>query len=244
MRLYLGDANNIVDTKGAMAVGGDFVSSRGLSLAYGTDGKLTGTGYSPDLVRFLVGRNVSMQGPLVVIGHVVAGGNFRAAKGSTYMIGKSGEANQEQELMELYQANGGSRYWRPSDRGNHYAISSYDVPRYIPASRVDADVAGFFAEAQSSIMEYFRCILALNANGTVTEHYHEWILRGSDSRQNVFVVDARPNGILNKEIRFENSSRKYKHCIFRTGSHAHIQYGLWGRENLAENTLYVFEGRR
>ena len=100
--IIFGDANNIVDTKGAMAVGGNFVSSRGLSLAYGNDGKLTGTGYSPDFVRFLVGGNVAMQGPLVVIGHVVAGGNYRAASGSTYMIGKDGSPGQVQELTALY----------------------------------------------------------------------------------------------------------------------------------------------
>ena len=45
-----------------------------------------------------------MQGPLVVIGHVVAAGNFRAASGSTYMIGKDGSADQVQELKRLYQA--------------------------------------------------------------------------------------------------------------------------------------------
>lgn len=114
--IIFGDANNIVDTKGAMAVGGDFVSSRGLSLAYGNDLKLTGTGYDPKLVRFLVGGDVAMQGPLVVIGHVVTGGSFRAANGSTYMIGKDGTSDQVQELTELYQANNGSRYWRLSDR--------------------------------------------------------------------------------------------------------------------------------
>ncbi|HHX12205.1 MAG TPA: hypothetical protein GX731_05230, partial [Clostridiales bacterium] len=81
------DANNIVDTKGGMAVGRNFVSSRGLSLGYGNEGDLRDTGYSPDIVRFLVGSDVAMQGPLVVIGHVVAGGNFNAASGSTYMIG-------------------------------------------------------------------------------------------------------------------------------------------------------------
>ena len=92
--IILNDANNIVDTKGAMAVGGNFNSPRGLSLAYGNDGNLTGTGYSPDMVRFLVGGNVAMQGPLVVIGHVVAGGNFKAARGSTYMVGKDGSIEQ------------------------------------------------------------------------------------------------------------------------------------------------------
>ena len=239
--IIFGDANNIVDTKGAMAVGGDFVSQRGLSLAYGNDGKLTGTGYSPDLVRFLVGGNVAMQGPLVVIGHVVAGGTFRAAKGSTYMIGKDGSADQQQELTVLYDAPGGSRYWRLSDRNTHYAVSSYDVPRYIPAERVDADTEGFFEDARDSIMNFFDCILDLTPNGTVTEHYHEWILRGNDPVQNVFIIDVRPNGILNREIRFEIPMGSRAVVIFRTGNNAHLQYGLWGSEGLADHTLYVFE---
>jgi choice-of-anchor A domain-containing protein len=242
--IIFGDANNIVDTKGAMAVGGNFVSPRGLTLAFGNDTKLTGTGYSPDFVRFLVGRDVAMQGPLVVNGHVVVGGNFRAAKGSTYMIGKDGSADQVQELTALYQANNGSRYWRFSDRNTHYAVSSYDVPRYIPASRIGADVAGFFADARQSITNFYNCITNLQPNGSVTEHFHEWILRGSDPVQNVFLIDARPNGILNKEIRFEIPQGSLAIVIFRTGNDAHLQYGLWGEERLANRTLYVFEDAR
>ncbi len=238
--IIFGDANNIVDTKGAMAVGGNFVSPRGLTLAYGNDVKLTGTGYSPDLVRFLVGRNVAMQGPLVVIGHVVAGGNFRAASGSTYMIGKDGTANQAQILTDLYQAEGGSKYWRLSDRNTHYAVSSYDVPRFIPASRIGADVAGFFADARESIRNYHECLMNLQPNGTVTEHFHEWILRGNDPVQNVFLIDVRPNGILNKEIRFEIPQGSLAIVQFKTGNHAHIQYGLWGSEAHGNRTLYVF----
>ena len=239
--IVFGDANNIVDTKGAMAVGGNFTSPRGLSLAYGNDGKLKGTGYSPDLVRFLVGGNVAMQGPLVVIGHVVGGGNFRAAKGSTYMIGKNGQPGQAQQLTDLYQADGGSKYWRLSDRDTHYAVSSYDVPRFIPASRINADTAKFFRDAEESVTDFFECITDLEPNGTVTEHFHEWILRGTDPQQNVFLIDASPNGQLNKEIRFEIPEGSLAIVKFRTGNDAHLQYGLWGAERLATRTLYVFE---
>ncbi len=239
--IIFGDANNIVDTKGAMAVAGNFVSPRGLSLGYGNDGHLTGTGYNPELVRFLVGGDVAMQGPLVVIGHVVAGGRFRAANGSTYMIGKDGTSDQVQELTDLYQANNGSRYWRVSDHDTHYVISSYDVPRYIPASRVDANVRDFFEEARDSIMDFQDCILGLVPNGTVQQHYSQLILRGNDPTQNVFVIDARPNGILNKEIRFEIPESSRAIVILRTGRDAHLQFGLWGSENLADRTLYVFE---
>lgn len=235
------DANNIVDTKGAIAVGGDFVSPRGLTLGYGNDLRLTGTGYSPDLVRFLVGGNVAMQGPLVVIGHVVVQGNFRAASGSTYMIGKDGSPDQLQALSRLYMSAGGSQYWRPGDRGSHYAISSYDVPRYIPAGRIGADVSSFFRDAYDSIRYYHDCITGLVPNGTVTDHFHEKILRGNNPAQNVFVIDARPNGILNKELRFEIPEGSTAIVILRTGANAHIQYGLWGVERLANRTLYVFE---
>jgi choice-of-anchor A domain-containing protein len=239
--IVFGDMNNIVDTKGAMAVGGNFTSPRGLTLGFGNDTRLTGTGYTPDRVRFLVGRNVAMQGPLVVNGHVVVGGNFRAAGGSTYMIGKDGSPDQVRELNDLYYAENGSRYWRLSDRDTHYAVSSYDVPRYIPAARINADVNGFFTDARNSIVNAFDCITGLEPNGTVTEHFHEWILRGNDSKQNVFLIDVSPNGLLNKEIRFEIPQGSLAIVIFRTGPNAHLQYGLWGAENMAERTLYVFE---
>ena len=239
--IVFGDANNIVDTKGAMAVEGNFVSSRGLSLGYGNDGHLTGTGYNPELVRFLVGGDVAMQGPLVVIGHVVAGGKFRAANGSTYMIGKDGTGDQVQEITDLYQAKNGSRYWRVSDRDTHYIVSSYDVPRYIPAQRINAEVGNFFDEARASIMDFHDCIVGLSPNGTAQQHYSEWILRGNDPIQNVFVIDVRPNGLLNKEIKFEIPEGSRAIVILRTGDNAHLQYGLWGAERLANRTLYVFE---
>lgn len=243
--IILGDANNIVDTKGAMAVGGNFVSPRGLTLAFGNEGRPergpVGIDYSPDFVRFLVGGNVAMQGPLVVNGHVVVGGNLRAAGGSTYMIGKDGSPEQISEITSLYQAPGGSQYWRLSDRGTHYAVSSYDVPRFIPASRIGADLARFFADARESITYFQECITNLEPNGQVIDHFHEWILRGNDPNQNVFVIDARPNGILNKEIRFEIPDDSLAIVKFRTGNNAHLQYGLWGDESHVHHTLYVFE---
>lgn len=242
--IVFGDANNIVDTKGAMAVGGSFVSPRGLTLGFGNNNKMTGTGYSPDLIRFLVGKNVSMQGPLVVGGHVVVGGNFRAAKGSTYMIGKDNSADQAEELTALYDARGGSRYWRLSDRDTHYAVSSYDVPRYIPADRIEADVTGFFDEAYESISQFHDCIAELRPNGTVTEHYTTWTLRGNDPNQNVFEIDVRPNGILNHDIRLEIPQNSIAIIILRTGNNAHLQFGFWGQEAMADRTLYVFEDAR
>ena len=166
---------------------------------------------------------------------------FSATEGSTYLIGKDGTDDQIQELKVLYQAQGGSQYWIPGDRGSHYIISSYDVPRFIPASRIGADVSEFFDDARESIEFYHECITNLNANGTVTDHFHEKILRGNDPVQNVFVIDARPNGILDKEFRFEIPNGSIAIVIFRTGNNAHLQYGLWGSENLANRTLYVFE---
>ena len=235
------DANNIVDTKGGMAVGRNFVSPRGLSLGYGNQGDLRGIGLSPDMVRFLVGNNVAMEGPLVVIGHVVAGGNFNAASGSTYMIGKNGDTAQGQQLTTLYHANGGSQYWRPSDRGDHYAISSYDVDRFIPAGRINANVGQFFRDARESILDFHNCILELEENGTVTERFHQWILRGNNPQQNVFLIDVGPNGLLTKEIKLEIPAGSRAIIKIRTGNNAHLQYGLWGDANHVNNTLYVFE---
>lgn len=239
--IIFNDAANIVDTKGAMAIGGNFTSPRGLSLGYGNEGDLKGTGYSPDLIRFLVGKNIAMRGPLVVIGHVVTGGNFNAARGSTYLIGKSGNPGQEKELSNLYQMDGGSRYWKPSDREDHYAISSYDVPRYIPAARIGADVREFFENAKQSISKFYQCLLGLLPNGTVTEHYHELILKGNDPAQNVFIIDARPNGVLDKEIRLDIPEGSLAVVIFRTGPAAHLKYGLMGDAGHVSRTLYVFE---
>ena len=239
--IVFNDANNIIDVEGPVAIGGSFYSPRGLSVGFARDSGYREANYSPDLVRFLVGGNVSMTGPLVVIGHVVVGGGFRAAKGSTYLIGKEGMTDGIQELKFLYQANGGSQYWTPTDKDNHYVISSYDVPRYIPASRIGADLPGFFNDARESIGYYKSCIEALTPNGRVVDNNYEWILTGNDPVQNVFLIDVRQNGLINKGIRAEVPQGSRVIVRLRTGANAHLQYGVYGERNKANETLYVFE---
>lgn len=236
----LNDANNIVDIEGPVAIGGSFYSPRGLSVGYVRRGNKD-VGYSPDLVRFLAGDSVAMKGPLVVIGHVVAGGGFHADKGSTYLIGKNNMDDEIQELEFLYHANGGSRYWTPSDKGDHYLIPSYDVPRYIPAARISADIPKFFQDARNSIAAYKNCIEALPSNGQVVDNHYEWILQGNDPVQNIFVIDAGPNGLLNKGIRAEVPEGSIVIVRLKTGPNAHLQYGIYGEKSKANQTLYVFE---
>ena len=239
--IVFNDANNIIDVEGPVAIGGDFYSQRGLSVGFTKDNGYGEIGYSPDLVRFLIGGNVSMSGPLVVVGHVVGGSGFRAARGSTYLIGKDDMTNGIQELKFLYQANGGSPYWSPTDKGDHYLVPSYDVPRYIPASRIAANIPKFFADARESIGYYKKCIEALTPNGTVVDNNHEWILRGNDRLQNVFLIDVRPNGLINKGIRAEVPQGSTVIVRLRTGTNAHLQYGVYGEKSKADRTLYVFE---
>jgi choice-of-anchor A domain-containing protein len=240
--LVFGDANNIVDTKGAMAVGGNFSSPRGLSLAFGNDSKMEGTGYSPYAVRFLVGGNINMNKPLVVVGHVVGGGAFRAGSGSTYLIGKTNSQTQQQQLADLYSASGGSDYWKPSEKGDHFVISSYDTPRFIPAERIRANLPAFFQNARDSITRYKNCISSLPSNGTIVDNYHELILRGNDPNQNIFDIDVRSNGgVFNKGLRPEVPEGSLIIIRFLTGDNAYMQYGVWGDKRLATRTLYVFE---
>ena len=239
--IVFNDANNIVDIEGPVAIGGSFYSPRGLSVGFARDSRFKEIGYSPDLVRFLVGGNVSMTKPLVVIGHVVVGGGFRAGNGSTYLIGKDGTTDGIPRLKELYQANGGSQYWTPTDKGDHYVVPSYDVPRFIPASRVNANLQKFFGDAKESIGYYKSCIEALTPNGSVIDNNYEWILRGNDPVQNVFLVDVRPNGLINKGLRAEVPQGSTVIVRLRTGPNAHLQYGLYGESSKARNTLYVFE---
>jgi len=236
-----GDANNIVDVEGAVAIGGSFYSARGLSVGFEREDGQVPIGYSPDLVRYLVGDTISIKGPLGVIGHVVSGGSFRVAAGSSYYIGKNNSTNQSEGLKYLYQATGGSPYWIPSEKNNYYIISSYDVPRVIPASRISANVSAFFRNAKNSIDTFKDCIENLNTNGTISSNSYEWVLTGSDPKQNIFTIDTRPNGLINKGIRFNIPNGSVAIVRLRTGPHAHLQYGLYGEERLANHILYVFE---
>lgn len=128
-----------------------------------------------------------------------------------------------------------------SDKGDHYVVPSYDVPRYIPASRIGADLPLFFQNARQGIEDYMSCIENLPVNGTVVDNIHELVLRGSDPNQNVFLIDVSPNGLLAKGLRAEVPDGSLVIIRLRTGSDAHLQYGLYGEESKADRTLYVFE---
>ena len=91
------------------------------------------------------------------------------------------------------------------------------------------------------MFNYKNCIEALEVNGSVIDNFHEYILRGNDPNQNIFLIDARPNGILNKGLRAEVPEGSLVIVRLRTGVNAHMQYGVWGEKNLANHTLYVFE---
>ncbi|BCN29980.1 choice-of-anchor A family protein [Anaeromicropila herbilytica] len=242
MNLFVfGDANNIVDVEGPIAIGGSFYSPRGLSVGFERKNGHVNIEYSPDLVRYLIGGNVSMNGPLVVVGHAVTGGRFQAANGSTYLIGKDHMNNQMDELKYLYYSENGSPYWTPSDKGDHYLIPSYDTPRVISPTRIRADLSSFFQNAYRSMTDYKNCIEQLPVNGSTIDNYHEWILRGNDPRQNVFLVDVSPNGLLNKGLRVDIPDGSIAIIRIRSGNHAHLQYGLYGDEAHANHILYVFE---
>lgn len=237
----LGDANNIVDVEGAVAIGGSFYSPRGFSVGFQRRNNQTNVGFSPNLSRFIVGNVTSTKGPLVVIGHAISNGSFQAGLGSTYYIGNDNEQGQMEELKQLYQARGGSPYWTPSDKGEYYLIPSYDVPRVIPASRISADLPAFFQNARTSLENYRNCISQLSSNGTVTSNSNEWILTGTDPKQNIFTIDVSPNGIINKGIRFNVPEGSLAIVRLKTGPHAHLQYGVYGDKSMANHTLYVFE---
>ena len=63
---------------------------------------------------------------------------------------------------------------------------------------------------------------------------------GNDPVQNVFIIDARPNGILNKEIRFEIPEESIAIVIFEL---VIMLISTWtlGAEHMANRSLYVFE---
>ena len=142
--------------------------------------------YSAKDVRFLAGGNTSIAGALTVVGNTLTAGNgFQVGSGSTYLIGKDGSANQRQTLAQLYAANG-SPYWEPADRGLSYVISSYDVPRRIPAARVNANVPAFFSDARASLDKWQSAFAGMTANGKTAPGEYGYIFTGTDASQNVF----------------------------------------------------------
>lgn len=236
------DANNIVDSEGGMAIGGNFVSSRGLSIGLAQQGiENRHLAYSPDLVRFLVGGDVQISGVTTVVGHVVGAGRYDVLTGSTYFIGKDGTSTQKDTLAQLYAAEGGSPYWLPAERDTHYLIPVYDVSRYIPASRINANVPKFFSNAYKSITAQAKKINeGLAANGTVTETNTERILKGTDPKQNVFVIDVSKDGVLERQLRFDTPASSINIVKVLTGDVAYWRFGRWGTQEDADRTLFTF----
>ena len=64
---------------------------------------------------------------------------------------------------------------------------------------------------------------------------------GDDPNLNVFVLDLRPNGLINKGIKFDVPEESTMVVRLLTGNNAHIQYGLLGDESQASRTLYLLK---
>lgn len=235
--LIFGDVSNLIDTEGAVAAEGSVTTNRGMSVGFGRQGQQT-IPYDPFAVRFLAGGNVNVAGALTVVGNVVGNGSFQAGTGSTYLIGKSDDPNQREELAALYAANG-SPYWMPQDNGSHYVISSYDVPRYIPAPRLSADVPAFFAAARQSLRCRVENIAALTANGNAEWREGGVTLVGSDGTQNVFDLEWPADGSLTGAITIDTPEGSLNIVRIRSGESLRVTNGLWGSEKQADRTLYV-----
>ncbi len=235
--LILGNLTNIIDSEGAIAVEGSVSTGRGMSVGFGRRGQQT-IPYDPFAVRFLAGGNVNVAGALTVVGNVVGNGSFQAGAGSTYLIGKSDNPNQREELAALYAANG-SPYWMPQDNGSHFVISSYDTPRYIPAPRLSADVPAFFAEARQSLACRMQNIAALAANGATDWVDSGVILTGSDGQQNVFDLEWPADGSLTGAITINTPEGSLNIVRIYSGDVLTVTNGLWGSEGQASRTLYV-----
>lgn len=236
--LIFGDLENIIDTEGAIAAEGSITSNRGMSVAFGRQGQ-PAIPYDPFAVRFLAGGDVNIAGALTVVGNVVTSGNsFQAGQGSTYLIGKSDNPNQSEELAALYAANG-SPYWAPSDNGNHYVISSYDTPRYIPAARLSANVPAFFADAKASLACRVQNIAALAANGATAARDSGFVLTGTDTQQNVFDVNWPQDGSLVGPLSIETPEGSLNIVRIYSGDVLTVTNGIWGSMEQANRTLYV-----
>ena len=94
--VVFGNASNIIDLEGTLAVGGNFTSSRGLSVNNGAYGANT---VSTDDVAFLVGGNVNINGYGNVCGQTVVG----SADGNTYRLSNtmaSGTTNAQYTVAD------------------------------------------------------------------------------------------------------------------------------------------------
>lgn len=236
--IIFGNLSNIVDMEGPVAVEGNVNSYRGMSVSFGRGGAQT-IPYDPKAVRFLAGGDVSIAGALTVVGNVVTAGNtFNVGTGSTYLIGMSGESDQRELLAQLYAADG-SPYWEPASHNGYYVISSYDVPRYIPAWRLDADVPAFFNDAKASITCWHNAIGAMTATGATSATDYGYVFTGTDAQQNVFDLTWPEEGSIVGNLTFDVPESAVNIVRIYSGDTMIISTPLWGTESMAGRTLYV-----
>ncbi|MEG1775094.1 MAG: choice-of-anchor A family protein [Clostridia bacterium] len=241
--MIFGNLENIVDLEGPVAVRGDALSYRGMSVGFGRMGKQT-IPFSAKDVRFLAGGNVTINGTLTVVGNVLTAGNgFQASAGSTYLVGSDGSANQRQTLASLYAANG-SPYWEPAEQNGHFVISCYDVPRSIPASRVGADVPAFFAAARASFDRWKAALASMAANGTTAQGGYGYVFTGTNAAQNVFDLTWPQEESIIGNLTFQTPSGSLNIVRIHSGETMNVSTPLWGAEPLASRTLYVLMDAR
>lgn len=237
--LILGTLSNLIDVEGPVAVAGNCVSPRGMSVSYGSLGSRD-IPLSPLDVRYLAGGATQINGPLTVIGHAMSGTEaFLVGSGSSYSIGKSGVSGQLAELKSLYAASGGSAYWTPVDDSDCFVIPCYDVSRYLPASRAGSDPAAFFADASLALNHSAESLMGFSENGTVRLENGSFFLTGTDAAQNVFLVDLR--GMTEFTGNIDLSVPEGSHSVVQllVPDTLTIRSAFWGAAGKEQTTVFV-----
>ncbi|MEG1676507.1 MAG: choice-of-anchor A family protein [Clostridia bacterium] len=241
--MILGNLESIVDMEGPVAVQGNVTSNRGMSIGFGRMGKQT-LPYSATDVRFLSGGNVDIADSLTVTGNVLTARDaFKVGSKSTYIIGSDASANQRQTLAQLYAANG-SPYWEPAQQGTNYLISSYDVPRRIPAARVGANVPAFFSDARKSFEGWMNFFASLKAEGETRRSDYGYRLTGTNPLQNLFDLEWPKEGSIVGNIALNVPKGSVNIVRIYSGEQMTVSTPLWGEDALAKNTIFVLMNAR
>jgi len=235
----LGDATDLIDAEGAFAVSGNFSSDRVFSAAFGREGVKNDIPLSPYDVRYIAGGSTNVAGPLNVYGHVVSGSDsFNVAPGSSYFIGKSGAMDQIEVLNALYASDSGLPGWSVSDENGYYLVSSYDTPRFIPASRIGADLTKFFSDAKTSLTAASAALSESAQNKAFPSSGN--ILTGNDPDLNIFDLNYASVPEITDSIRLSVPAGSTALINIRTGKNVTISAPVIGTSGYENTTLINF----
>ncbi len=242
--IILGDAENVSNVEGALAVSGKLTNKGNYSGGFGPAAKQDKKRLTAKDIRLLVGGDMDLGGLLTVYGNAMVAGKAKAALGTTlYALAEEENNTQYRDLLAVYDVEQQQARSVQKQSGYYTMTSTKPDAAVIAPQTAKTDVSAFFADADASLFAQHATLARLAGKGAIQHNSQDnsITLIGTNNSINVFTLDLSGLESFEKNIKFDIPEQAVAVVnIFSDDAIAFTGKTVWGEEALAGRVLFHF----